>query len=126
MAAGAIFTIPAFVMAGVWPEFNYWQSTALMLVGGLLGVFFVFLLRRALVQDATLPYPESIACAEIVKAGQAGSTGAGHVFTMLGLGGFIEFFKSPNGIQIINDKLSTMLDLGTSKVRYLIEGKEIG
>ena len=126
LAAGAIFTIPAFVMAGVWPEFNYWQSTALMLVGGLLGVSFVFVLRRALVQDATLPYPESIACAEIVKAGQAGSTGAGHVFTMLGLGGFIEFFKSPNGIQIINDKLSTMLDFGTSKVRYLIEGKEIG
>lgn len=126
LAAGAIFTIPAFVMAGVWPEFNYWQSTALMLVGGVLGVSFVFVLRRALVQDATLPYPESVACAEIVKAGQAGSTGAGYVFSMIGLGGFIEFFKSPNGIQIINDKLKTILDLGTSKVRYLIEGKEIG
>ena len=45
---------------------------------------------------------------------------------MIGIGGIIEFFKSPNGIQIINDKLKTVLDLGTSKVRYLIEGKEIG
>ena len=126
LAAGAIFTIPAFVMAGVWPEFNYWQSTALMLVGGVLGILFVFVLRKALVHDASLPYPESIAAAEIVKAGQGGSTGASYVFSMIGVGAIIEFLKSSNGIQIINDKLKTVIDVGTSKVRYLIEGKEIG
>ncbi len=126
LAAGAIFTIPAFVMAGVWDEFNYLQSTFLMLVGGILGVMFVIVLRKALIHDATLPYPESVACAEIVKAGQSGATGAKNVFTMIGVAGLIEFFKNPSGLQIINDHLKLFLDLGTSKVRYLIEGKEIG
>ena len=75
LAAGAIFTIPAFIMAGVWENFDYVQSTLLMLVGGILGVLFVIILRRALIEDTTLPYPESRACAEIVKAGQGGQTG---------------------------------------------------
>ncbi len=126
LAAGAIFTIPAFVMAGIWTEFSYWQSTFLMLVGGVLGVLLVIILRKALIHDATLPYPESVACSEIVKAGQSGATGASYVFSMIGVAGLIEFFKNSNGLQIINDRLQTVINLGTSKVRYLIEGKEIG
>ena len=47
LAAGAIFTLPAFLMAGAWEEFNYWESTLLMLVGGLLGILFVVILRGA-------------------------------------------------------------------------------
>jgi|Deesub1362B_J571_1020462.scaffolds.fasta_scaffold02485_5 putative OPT family oligopeptide transporter len=125
LAAGAIFTIPAFIMAGVWQEFNYLQSTALMLIGGILGVLFVIMLRKALIHDTSLPYPESVACAEIVKAGQGGATGAGYVFSMIGVAGLIEFLKNPSGLQIINDRLKTFIDLGTSKVRYLIEGKEV-
>lgn len=126
LAAGAIFTIPAFVMAGVWKEFNYLQSTALMLIGGVLGVLFVIMLRKALIHDTSLPYPESVACAEIVKAGQGGATGASYVFSMIGVAGLIEFLKNPSGLQIINDHLKTFLNLGTSKVRYLIEGREVG
>jgi len=57
VAAGAIFTIPAFVMSGSWTSFDpaqaYWKSTALMLVGSVLGVLFVSLVRRALVEDAS-------------------------------------------------------------------------
>src|SRR5437764_6881491 len=68
VAAGAIFTIPAFVMSGSWSSFDpahaYWKSTALMLVGSVLGVLFVSLVRRALVEDASLPFPESVAAAE--------------------------------------------------------------
>ena len=109
LAAGAIFTIPAFIMAGVWTEFSYWQSTAVMLVGGLLGVLFVILLRRTLVEDPDLPFPESVACTEIVKAGQGGSTGAGYVFGALGLASFIELLKNPNGIPIIIDSVKGFL-----------------
>ena len=65
VAAGAVFTIPAFVLAGVWPEFDvahgYWKSVALMAVGGTLGILFVTLLRRVMVEDAELPFPESVA-----------------------------------------------------------------
>ena len=81
LAAGAIFTIPAFLISGVWTEFDYVKSTLLMLIGGVLGVFFIIIVRRTLVEDATLPFPESQACSEIVKAGQkAGGGGAKYVF----------------------------------------------
>src|ERR1035441_9577780 len=59
VAAGAVFTIPAFVISRSWLDFSpgtaYWKSTALMLVGSVLGVLFVSLVRRALVEDPELP-----------------------------------------------------------------------
>src|SRR2546425_8139065 len=60
VAAGAIFTLPAFLIAGSWTSFDpaqaYWKSTALMVVGGILGVLFVSLVRRAMVEDPELPF----------------------------------------------------------------------
>ena len=77
LVAGAIFTIPAFVMVEVggerlWTTFNYWETSLLLLIGGVMGILFVILLRRTLVEDADLPFPESYACYEIVKVGQKG------------------------------------------------------
>lgn len=72
LAAGAIFTIPAFLITGVWEKFDLFKSSMLMLVGGILGVFLIILVRRTLVEDADLPFPESVACAEMVKTGQKG------------------------------------------------------
>src|ERR1700760_2966594 len=73
VAAGAAFTISAFLLSGSWADFQpshvYWKSTALIIVGSILGVLFVSLVRRALVEDPTLPFPESRAAAEIHKAG---------------------------------------------------------
>ena len=54
----------------------YWKSTALMLVGGMLGILFVTLLRRVMVEDPELPFPESVAASEIHKAGQQGAQAA--------------------------------------------------
>jgi putative OPT family oligopeptide transporter len=119
LAAGAIFTIPAFVLAGVWTEFDYLKSTLLMLIGGNLGVLFVVLLRRTLILDETLPYPESKACAEIVKAGQGGQSGAKYVFGAMGLAAVIEFFKNENGLRIIKDSVSGFFDLHASKISLL-------
>src|SRR5271156_1140868 len=68
VAAGAVFTIPAFVLSGLWPGLTadkYWQSVALMVIGGTLGILFVTLLRRVMVEDPELPFPESVAAAEI-------------------------------------------------------------
>jgi putative OPT family oligopeptide transporter len=89
VAAGAIFTLPAFFIAGIWPEFfttsNYITSTLILISGGVLGIMFVALLRRVMVEDPELPYPESVAAAEIHKAGQGGGSGSKYLFgAMLG------------------------------------------
>lgn len=119
LAAGAIFTIPAFVMSGVWSEFNYWESTLLMLVGGILGVLLITILRKTLINDNSLPFPESQACTEIVKAGQGGETGVKYVAATLGLGALIEIFKNPNGITLIKDSVKGFLQFGMSKINLL-------
>jgi putative OPT family oligopeptide transporter len=84
VAAGAVFTLPAFVMAKAWPSFGfadaYWKSTALILVGSVLGVLFVSLVRRVLVEDPELPFPESLAASQIHKAGQVGAQAAKYLF----------------------------------------------
>ena len=125
LAAGAVFVIPAFVMSGVWNNFKYLDSTILMLLGGILGVLFVILLRKTLVEDQTLPYPESKACAEIVKAGQHGATGAGLVFGTMGLAALIELLKNSKGITIIKDIFRGFINLGTSKVSLLDSDSKI-
>ncbi len=96
VAAGAIFTIPAFVMAGLWPTLvpdfrtpEYWKSVALMLIGGTLGILFVTLLRRVMVEDPDLPFPESVAASEIHKAGQQGAKAAKILFANMGFGAFM-------------------------------------
>ena len=74
IASGAIFTLPAFFIADVWIPFFTWEhyliSTAALIVAGVLGIMFVALIRRAMVDDAELPFPESIAAAEIHKSAQ--------------------------------------------------------
>jgi len=93
VAAGAIFTIPAFVISGAWLRFDtldaYIKSTALMFVGGLLGILFVTFLRRVMVTDPELRFPESVAASEIHKAGQKGSQGAKFLFQAMGVGALI-------------------------------------
>src|SRR5574338_1072009 len=91
VAAGAVFTIPAFVLAGLWPGLvgQYWQSVALMVIGGFLGILFVTLLRRVMVEDPELPFPESVAASEIHKAGQRGSQAAKVLFYNMGAGAVI-------------------------------------
>ena len=93
VAAGAIFTLPAFLIARVWPTFSgpeaYWKSTVLMLIGSFLGVLFVSLVRRALVEDPELPFPESVAAGEIHKAGQQGGGAASLLFWNIGTGGLV-------------------------------------
>jgi len=99
VAAGAVFTIPAFVIAGLWPGLNadkYWESVALMVIGGTLGILFVTLLRRVMVEDPELPYPESVAASEIHKAGQQGSRAAKVLFANMGFGGLIYILGAIN------------------------------
>ena len=98
VAAGAIFTIPAFMIAGVWTGgfwslTHYLEASAIMLVGAVIGILFVTILRRVMVEDKELPFPESLAAAEIHKAGRSGKSGAIFLFGAMGLGAFIQLLK---------------------------------
>ncbi|HWT11731.1 MAG TPA: oligopeptide transporter, OPT family [Allosphingosinicella sp.] len=70
--AAIIFVLPGLVMIGWWSGFPYWMTASATAVGGILGVMFSVPLRRALVVDTPLPYPEGVAAAEVLKCG-AGS-----------------------------------------------------
>ncbi|HET6348212.1 MAG TPA: oligopeptide transporter, OPT family [Candidatus Krumholzibacteria bacterium] len=121
VAAGAIFTLPAFVIAGVWPSFGpkdaYWKSTALMLVGGVLGVLFCSLIRRVMVEDRTLPFPESVAASQIHKAGQRGAEAAKYLFYNM-LFGAVVFFTGASSLFAADKPFVIKLgELGLSKVK---------
>jgi len=121
VAAGAIFTIPAFVISGAWPVFDfqhaYWKSTALMIVGGVLGILFVTLLRRVMVEDPELPFPESVAAAEIHKAGQQGSRAAQILFANMGFGGLVYLLGQFNLFNATKDFFFSVGQVGKSFVR---------
>ncbi|MFN0166035.1 MAG: OPT family oligopeptide transporter [Bryobacteraceae bacterium] len=113
VAAGAIFTLPAFVIAKAWPSFApgdaYWKSTALMTVGSLLGVLFVSLVRRVMVEDRELPFPESVAAAEIHKAGQRGGSAAKFLFYNMGCGALIQTLAE---LHLFRDGLDVPVAIG--------------
>ncbi len=123
VAAGAVFTIPAFVMAGLWPGLTrdkYWTTVALMVIGGTLGILFVTLLRRVMVEDPELPFPESVAASEIHKAGQQGSKAAKILFANMGFGGLmyllgaVNVFSASNTFPVSISALGKKLLLRTS------------
>jgi putative OPT family oligopeptide transporter len=75
LSAGVIFTLPALVILGFWEDFSYLWVTIIAGFGGLLGVFFTIPLRRALIVEDKLQYPEGIATAEVLETGQEGGAG---------------------------------------------------
>ncbi len=121
VAAGAIFTIPAFVISGAWPVFDfehaYWKSSILMLVGGALGILFVTLLRRVMVEDPQLPFPESVAASQIHIAGQQGSRAAKILFGNMGFGGIVYLLGQFSLFSASRDFIVNVGNLGTSFVR---------
>jgi putative OPT family oligopeptide transporter len=131
VAAGAVFTIPAFLISGAWSSFGfhdaYWKSVALMAVGGSLGILFVTLLRRVMVEDPELPFPESVAASEIHKAGQQGAGAAKLLFANMGLGGLIyllgafQLFNASKAFVIhIGQIGTTMLKLGRTSTAPVV------
>jgi len=121
VAAGAIFTIPAFVISGAWPVFDfehaYWKSSILMLLGGVLGILFVTLLRRVMVEDPELPFPESVAASQIHIAGQQGSQAAKILFGNMGFGGIVYLLGQFSLFSASRDFIVKVGNLGSSFVR---------
>ena len=121
VAAGAVFTIPAFVLSGAWKSFDtpeaYWKSAVLMIVGGVLGILFVTLLRRVMVEDPELPFPESVAASEIHKAGQQGSKAAALLFKAMGFGAGLYFLGAMNLYSQSREFIVRIGTIGQTKVR---------
>src|SRR5512136_390142 len=108
VAAGAIFTIPAFVILQIWSfrgfdTTEYLTASALMIVGGILGVLFVTILRRVMVEDRTLPFPESVAASEIHKAGQRGAEAAMQLFSAMGVGALVKLLGDAGVFRASNE-----------------------
>jgi uncharacterized oligopeptide transporter (OPT) family protein len=74
LAAGVIFTLPALVIMGFWNKFHYWPITIIALFGGVLGVLFTIPLRRSLIVEEKLKFPEGVAAAEVLESGYRGGT----------------------------------------------------
>src|SRR5256886_3717785 len=127
VAAGAIFTIPAFLLSGAWTSFRpadaYWKSTALIMVGSILGVLFISLVRRVMVEDPELPFPESVAASEIHKAGQRGAQAAKYLFWNIGIGGVGYMLGRFGFFAADKDFHPVVGSLGHSQVRFGTAGR---
>ena len=89
IAAGVIFTVPALVILNYWDDFQYWWVLAIAGLGGVLGVFFSVPLRRSLIVDQNLAFPEGKAAAEVLKTGENPAQGIKVLASAAGIGGFV-------------------------------------
>ena len=94
VAAGAIFTLPALILLGYWKVFDYAWVCAIAGLGGLLGVLFTIPLRRSLIVEQSLPFPEGTATAEVLKVGDRPGSGIRILGLAALVGGVIKFAET--------------------------------
>ena len=117
LAAGIIFTIPGLILTGVWLNFHYWTVSLVALLGGVLGIMFMIPLRRTLiVEEVELKYPEGVACAEVLEAGQRGGRSVVYLFSALGVGAVITWFIE--GIALFKGAIEFAFGIGKSAVGF--------
>ena len=107
VASGVLFTIPALFIWGMPPDWR--QMTLLAMAGGLIGVLCMIPLRRYLIvrEHGKLPYPEGMACAEVLVAAEQGGRQAANVFRGLGFGMLAKQLTS--GLKLIPGKFHVAL-----------------
>ncbi|KGM56880.1 peptide transporter [Lysobacter arseniciresistens ZS79] len=102
IAAGVIFTIPALVILGYWDDFRYSWVLAIAGLGGLLGVLFSVPLRRSMIVEEPLPFPEGKAAAEVLKAGENPGPGLKILGIAASLGALVKL-AAGSGLRMIPD-----------------------
>jgi putative OPT family oligopeptide transporter len=123
LAAGVIFTIPSLLViykmtdgAAGWETMSvsnmdqYLLITGAALIGGVLGTLFTIPLRRMLIVDLDLPYPEGVACTEVLIAGDKGGKGLTYVFSALIVGALYKFAGSEFGLRIWKERVIGVLN----------------
>ncbi|HKD77338.1 MAG TPA: oligopeptide transporter, OPT family, partial [Ktedonobacterales bacterium] len=125
-----IFVLPGLIMIGYWNGFPFWQTTGICAIGGILGVMYTIPLRRVMVVETDLPYPEGVAAAEILRVGSGGGDGGGKVAAPIGeraeagvgsivAGGVIAgaFSLISSGLQIFAEQIDWWFQVGASIFR---------
>ncbi|HET9232310.1 MAG TPA: oligopeptide transporter, OPT family, partial [Vitreimonas sp.] len=102
IAAGVIFTIPALIILGYWQDFKYSWVLAIAGLGGLLGVLFSVPLRRSMIVEQPLPFPEGKAAAEVLKAGENPGPGLKILGLSAGIGALVKL-AAESGLRMIPD-----------------------
>src|ERR1700754_5155785 len=102
IAAGVIFTVPALVLLHYWDDFKYWWVLAISGLGGILGVLFSVPLRRSLIVDQQLAFPEGKAAAEVLKAGENPAQGIKVLAGAATLGGIGKLLAA-SGLRLVPD-----------------------
>ncbi len=111
IASGVIFTIPALVILGYWNTFEYWWVFAIAGLGGLLGVIFSVPLRRSLIVDQGLAFPEGKAAAEVLKTGENPGQGLKTLGIAATLGGFAKL-GAESGLRLFPDAAASAAWVG--------------
>lgn len=113
-----IFILPGLLMLGYWQAFSFWQTAVICAAGGILGVIFTIPLRKVMVVNSPLPYPEGVAAAEILKAGdisssdgKGGETGIKEIVIGGGLAGAFSFLI--NGFRVVADSANYFFKIGS-------------
>ncbi|MHC4606416.1 MAG: OPT family oligopeptide transporter [Planctomycetota bacterium] len=120
LAAGIIFTIPGLILTGVWSHFHFWTVSLIALMGGTLGIMFMIPLRRTLIVDEVeLKYPEGVACAKVLEAGDTGGKPLLFILAALVVGAVLGWFVS--GMALLKAKLHWAFMAGKGAVGFGIK-----
>ncbi|MGB3078516.1 MAG: oligopeptide transporter, OPT family, partial [Saprospiraceae bacterium] len=117
LAAGAIFTFPALIIFGYWTSFSYWETMLIALCGGVLGVLFTIPLRRALIVEQNLKFPEGVATAEVLKSGEEAGKSIRYLVTGALLGAVLKFSEA--GLKLWSAVAETATTFGTKIYAYV-------
>lgn len=111
LAAGVIFTLPALIVMQYWTTFNYWETTLIAALGGVIGVLFTVPLRRALIVEEGLKFPEGIATAEVLRTGDTGGAGVKYIAQAGIIGALFKFGET--GLRIWSGVVETAGRIGS-------------
>ena len=117
LAAGVIFTLPALILLGYWNTFDYFWVTVIAGIGGLLGVLFTIPLRRSLIVDLKLAYPEGTATAEVLKVGEDPSRGAAYLGAAAVIGALAKLAET--GLRLWPATAQSAAYVGSSTIAYV-------
>lgn len=112
LAAGVIFTLPALIVMQYWTTFDYLETTLIAGLGGVVGVLFTVPLRRALIVEEGLKFPEGIATAEVLRTGDTGGVGVKYIAQAGIVGALFKFGET--GLRIWTGVLETATKVGSS------------
>jgi len=114
LAAGVIFTVPALLVMNIWTSIQWFETLIIASIGGLLGTMFTIALRRLFIVEEALPYPEGVACREVLVAGEEGGDGALAILYALGIGGIYGFMVK--GFEITHHTVEGAIEFAATRL----------